>query len=73
LIPQKQKESGYNIVPTTSTTMQLAMGDAIAIAVMKYKNFSKLDFKKFHPAGSLGLKLKTVEDLMITGNKIPFV
>ena len=42
------------------------MGDALAIALMNYKKFSKLDFKKFHPSGSLGNKLKTVEDLMLT-------
>ena len=41
--------------------------------VMNYKKFSKLDFKKFHPGGSLSVKLKTVSDLMLTGNKIPFV
>ena len=40
---------------------------------MKYKNFSKLDFKKFHPSGSLSIKLKTVEDLMLIGKKIPFI
>tara|TARA_B100001996_G_scaffold278403_1_gene218922 strand:- start:78 stop:533 length:456 start_codon:yes stop_codon:yes gene_type:complete len=40
---------------------------------MRYNNFGKLDFKKFHPGGSLSIKLKTVSDLMITGNKIPFV
>ena len=40
---------------------------------MKYKKFDKLDFKKLHPAGSLGAKLKTVEDIMVTGNRIPFV
>ena len=40
---------------------------------MKQKKFGKLDFKKFHPSGSLGVKLKTVEDLMLTGNKIPFI
>ena len=40
---------------------------------MKYKKFGKIDFKKLHPAGSLGAQLKTVEDIMITGNKIPFV
>ena len=40
---------------------------------MKYKKFDKMDFKKLHPAGSLGAQLKTVEDIMITGNKIPFV
>ncbi len=61
------------IVPTSSTTSQLALGDALAIAAMKYKKFNKLDFKKIHPAGSLGAKLKTVEDLMVRGEKIPFV
>ena len=58
---------------TSSTTSQLALGDALAIATMKYKKFGKLDFKKLHPSGSLGAQLKTVEDIMITGNKIPFV
>jgi arabinose-5-phosphate isomerase len=71
LIPQV-KESG-GIVPTSSTTVQLALGDALAIAAMHYKKFDKLDFKKIHPAGSLGAQLKTVEDIMLTGNKIPFV
>ena len=72
LIPEV-KESGHGIVPTSSTTNQLALGDALAIASMDYKNFGKLDFKKFHPSGSLGAKLKTVEDIMLTGNKIPFI
>ena len=71
LIPQV-KESG-GIVPTSSTTVQLALGDALAIASMKYKNFDKLDFKKIHPAGNLADQLKTVEDVMQVGNKIPFV
>jgi len=67
------KEAGHGIVPTSSTTTQLAMGDALAIASMEFKKFGKLDFKKFHPSGSLGAKLKTVEDLMVTGDKIPFI
>ncbi len=67
------KESGHGIVPTSSTTSQLAIGDAIAISLMVQKKFSKLDFKKFHPSGNLGKKLRTVEDLMFVGNKIPFV
>ena len=71
LIPQV-KESG-GIVPTSSTTVQLALGDALAIASMKYKKFDKLDFKKIHPAGNLADQLKTVEDVMLTGSKIPFV
>ncbi len=61
------------IIPTSSTTSQLALGDALAITVMKFKNFGKLDFKKLHPAGSLGAQLRTVEDIMLIGNKIPFV
>ena len=71
LIPQV-KESG-SIVPTSSTTAQLAIGDALAIATMQFKKFGKIDFKKIHPSGSLGEQLKTVEDVMLTGIKIPFV
>ena len=71
LIP-KVIEAGI-IVPTSSTTVQLAIGDALAISAMKYKKFDKLDFKKLHPSGSLGSQLKTVEDIMITGKKVPFV
>ena len=71
LIPIVKEAAG--IVPTSSTTSQLALGDALAIATMKYKKFGKLDFKKLHPSGSLGAQLKTVEDIMITGTNIPFV
>ena len=71
LVPEV-KESG-DIVPTSSTTIQLAIGDALAIAAMKYKKFDKLDFKKIHPSGSLGAKLTTVGDIMLRGNKIPFI
>ncbi len=72
LIPEVE-EAGYGIVPTSSTTAQLSLGDALSIALMKMKNFGRLDFKKFHPAGSLANKLKTASDLMLTKNKIPFV
>jgi arabinose-5-phosphate isomerase len=72
LVIPEVKESG-GIVPTSSTTAQLALGDALAISTMQYKKFGKFDFKKIHPAGNLGTQLKTVEDIMITGNKIPFV
>ena len=71
LIP-KIKEAG-GIVPTASTTAQLALGDALAISTMQFKKFDRLDFKKLHPSGSLGAQLKTVEDIMLAGNKIPFV
>jgi len=72
LLTPQVKESG-GIVPTSSTSVQLALGDALAISVMKQKKFNKGDFKKLHPAGALGAKLKTVEDIMLTGKKIPFV
>ena len=71
LIPRVEEAEG--IIPTSSTTSQLALGDALAIATMKYKKFGKVDFKKLHPAGSLGSQLRTVEDIMLTGHKIPFV
>ncbi len=66
-------ESGYGIVPTSSTASQLALGDALSIALMKKKKFGKLDFKRFHPAGNLGNKLKTAADIMMVKNRIPFV
>ena len=71
LIP-KVTEAG-SIVPTSSTTSQLALGDALAIATMRQKKFNNKDFKKIHPAGSLGAQLKTVEDIMLVGKAIPFV
>ena len=71
LIPKVVEAGG--IVPTSSTTAQLALGDALAISTMKLKKFGRMDFKKLHPAGSLGAQLKTVEDIMLSGSKIPFV
>ncbi len=73
LLPSVKEAGPGNFVPTSSTTMQIALGDAIAIACMQYKKFDKIDFKKFHPSGALSIKLKTVEDLMVYGNKIPFI
>ena len=73
LIPEVKEAGPGGIVPTSSTIMQLSIGDALAIATMKHKKFGKSDFKKFHPSGSLGAKLKTVEDIMLTGNRIPFI
>ena len=73
LMPNTREAGPENIVPTSSTTTQLALGDALAIAGMKTKKFTKFDFKKFHPSGSLSIKLKTVSDLMLIGKKIPKV
>ena len=71
LIPKVAEAGG--IIPTSSTTSQLALGDALAIATMRQKKFDKLDFKKIHPAGTLGIQLKTVEDIMLKDDAIPFV
>ena len=71
LIPKVTEAEG--IIPTASTTSHLALGDAIAISCMRHKNFNKLDFKKFHPSGTLSIKLKTAGDLMSTGKKMPLV
>ncbi len=67
------KEAGLGIVPTSSTCEQLAIGDCLAVAALNKKGFSKKNFKILHPKGALGAQLKTVEDLMIKGDKIPFI
>jgi len=72
LIPEVV-EAGLGIVPTSSTINQLSIGDALAVATINKKKISKIDFKKYHPSGTLGTKLKTVEDIMLTGDKIPFI
>ena len=66
-------EAGLGIVPTSSTINQLSIGDALAVATLNKKNISKKDFKKFHPSGNLGAKLKTVEDIMLTKDRVPFI
>ncbi len=73
LITPEVKEAGLDIIPTSSTINQLSIGDALAISTLKKKKINNLDFKKFHPSGSLGEKLKTVEDIMLTKDKIPFI
>jgi len=72
LIPEVT-EAGLGIVPTSSTINQLSVGDALAVATIDKRNISKKDFKNFHPSGNLGARLRTVDELMITGDKIPFV
>ena len=73
LITPEVREAGLDMVPTSSTINQLSIGDALAVSTLKKKKINNLDFKKFHPSGSLGEKLKTVEDLMLTHKKIPFI
>jgi len=73
LIPNIKEADPAGVVPTSSTIIQLSIGDALAVATMEQRNFGKLDFKKFHPSGTLGTRLKTAEDLMITKNKLPLI
>jgi len=72
LIPEV-KEAGLSIVPTSSTTEQIALGDCLAIAALNKKKFSKKHYKLLHPHGSIGNQLRTTEDLMISKNGIPFI
>ena len=62
-----------NLAPTTSTTAMLALGDAIAISLMKSKKFTKKNFYSFHPGGQLGKKLLLVKNIMHSGKKLPLI
>lgn len=73
LIPQLGEACGYGVVPTISTTMTLALGDALAITLMKEKGFTPEHFRDFHPGGKLGAKLSKVGDLMHSGADLPLV
>jgi len=72
-IPTTEEACGIGVVPTTSTTTTLALGDALAIALMKLQGFEQEHFRAFHPGGKLGSQLLTVEDLMQTGPDLPTV
>lgn len=71
LIPKLAEACGTGVVPTTSTTMTLALGDALAVALMEHRAFSADNFRDFHPGGTLGAQLSRVGDLMHTGDAIP--
>ena len=73
LLPSFVEAGPGNYIPTSSTTAQICFGDALAVSTIKHRKFSKLDFKKFHPSGSLGAKLKTVGELMYKGKDIPLI
>ena len=73
LLPAVTEAGPGNYIPTSSTTAQIVFGDCLAISTIKQRKFSKLNFRLFHPAGSLGARLKTVGDLMHKGKDIPFI
>ena len=72
-IPRLGEACGTGIVPTTSTTMCLAVGDALAIALMEARDFTPENFREFHPGGKLGAQLLKVGDLMHKGKAVPLV
>ena len=73
LIPSMGEACGFGMVPSVSTTMSLAMGDALAIALMKHRDFRPEQFCVFHPGGKLGARLTRVSDLMHRGDALPLV
>jgi len=73
LLPQVKESDPTGMVPTTSTSITLLLGDCLAVALMNKMSFSKERFKVFHPGGNIGQALLLVKDIMITGNKLPLV
>ncbi|WP_319518071.1 KpsF/GutQ family sugar-phosphate isomerase [uncultured Martelella sp.] len=72
-LPKAEEACPHGLAPTTSTTMQLALGDALAIALLEVRGFSAGDFKVYHPGGKLGALLSHVADIMHVGEEIPLV
>ena len=72
-LPDAPEACAIGMAPTTSTTLTLAIGDALAVAVMELRGFNSEDFLKFHPGGKLGAQLARVSDLMHDGNALPLV
>jgi arabinose-5-phosphate isomerase len=70
-LPRASEACPHGLAPTTSTTMQLVIGDCLAVALLEARGFSAADFKVFHPGGSLGAQLKFVSDLMHKGDRLP--
>ena len=70
-LPKAEEACPNGLAPTTSTTMQLALGDALAVALLERRNFSAADFKNFHPGGKLGASLSRIEDVMHKGDDLP--
>src|SRR5450755_15355 len=70
-LPKAREACPHNLAPTTSSLMQAAIGDALAIALLEGRGFTALEFANFHPGGKLGAMLKFVRDLMHTGDAIP--
>ena len=73
VLPPAKEACGTGVVPTTTTTMTLALGDALAVALMKHRHFTPDNFRDIHPGGKLGARLSKVSDLMHSGDELPLV
>src|ERR1700687_1502722 len=73
VLPESREACPHNLAPTTSSLMQLALGDALAIALLESRGFTAVDFGVFHPRGQLGAALKFVRDVMHPGDAIPLI
>ena len=73
ILPKAEEACDTGVVPTTSTTMTLALGDALAIALMEHRQFTPENFREFHPGGKLGARLSKVSDLMHAGDELPVI
>lgn len=73
VLPNAPEACSVGLAPTTSTTLTLALGDALAVALMEQRQFTPEDFRSFHPGGKLGARLATVENLMHAGDEVPLV
>jgi arabinose-5-phosphate isomerase len=73
LLPQAREACPHNLAPTTSSLMQLALGDALAVALLESRGFTAIDFRGLHPGGRLGAKLKFIRDVMHCGATVPLV
>jgi arabinose-5-phosphate isomerase len=73
VLPRAEEACPNGLAPTTSTTMQMALGDALAVALLEARGFGAQDFRVFHPGGKLGAQLKLVRDIMHAGARLPLV
>jgi arabinose-5-phosphate isomerase len=73
LLPDVEEACTFSLAPTTSSTMMLALGDALAMATMRARGLSGIDIRALHPGGEIGLNLRSVEDVMHSGDRLPLV
>ena len=73
ILPKVKEACPHNLAPTTSTLLQLALGDALAITLLKMRGFTEVSFRDFHPGGKLGAALTPISDIMVKDDALPIV